>query len=332
MKGASKVLDELDSAIRSLEIQTNPSLQDNEKRKCNCIATRHPLLAAAPNCTNCGKVICVKEGLGPCTFCGTPLLSPTEIQGMIRELREERGREKMNIDRAAHKRADVSKTPAPFANRNGAAIEALTNPSAADKALLHRDRLLGFQAQNAKRTTVHDEAADFDTPEAGQSMWSTPQERALQLKRQQKVLREQEWNAKPEWEKRRQVFSIDLVGGKAVKKMGYVTKEEVFGKDDEEIVETPDDGYNQPLAESSGNKSKSNFSQNPLMGSLIRPVYNAGKGKEKAATDGEERKRKTWRRVQDDMEDNEAVILDGGIYSGDTSERRLGEEEHAVGS
>lgn len=30
------------------------------------------------------------------------------------------------------------------------------------KALEHRDRLLGFQAQNAQRTTVRDEASDFD--------------------------------------------------------------------------------------------------------------------------------------------------------------------------
>ena len=44
-------IDDLDSAIRSLEISTNPKL----RRACNCQAARHPLLAAAPNCLSCGK-------------------------------------------------------------------------------------------------------------------------------------------------------------------------------------------------------------------------------------------------------------------------------------
>ncbi len=96
MHGASTALSDLDAAIRALEMTTNPSqTTDATLRRCNCVAARHPLLASAPNCLNCGKVICVKEGLGPCTFCGTPLLSSVEVQSMIRELRDERGREKM---------------------------------------------------------------------------------------------------------------------------------------------------------------------------------------------------------------------------------------------
>lgn len=96
MHGASTALSDLDDAIRTLEMTTNPSqTTDATLRRCNCVAARHPLLVAAPNCLNCGKVICVKEGLGPCTFCGTPILSSAEVQSMIRELRDERGREKM---------------------------------------------------------------------------------------------------------------------------------------------------------------------------------------------------------------------------------------------
>lgn len=201
MHGASTALSDLDNAIRTLEMTTNPSqTTDAALRRCNCVAARHSLLVAAPNCLSCGKVICVKEGLGPCTFCGTPLLSSMEVQSMLRELRDERGREKMaseyhqmflscyilvqaslaltrmrhdvcshvcmmtnslivQVDRQAHKRAEVSKTPAPFSKPRevpGAVDEAEI------RALEHRDRLLGFQAQNARRTTVRDEAADFD--------------------------------------------------------------------------------------------------------------------------------------------------------------------------
>ncbi len=115
MHGASTALSTLDAAIRSLEISTNSTLLlPAKERACSCMATLHPLLTSAPNCLNCGKIICVKEGLGPCTFCGTPLLSAVEVQGMIRELREERGKEKLLEDNKAHKRADVASVPRPF--------------------------------------------------------------------------------------------------------------------------------------------------------------------------------------------------------------------------
>ncbi|KAL2074020.1 hypothetical protein VTL71DRAFT_7798 [Oculimacula yallundae] len=305
MHGASTVLTELDAAIRSLEISTNSTLMlDSKKRACNCIGSRHPLLTAAPNCLNCGKVICVKEGLGPCTFCGEPLLSAMEVQGMIKELREERGREKMLLDNSTNRRAEISKKPMPFS----APREVAMSPAEA-AAKEHRDRLLGFQAQNAKRTTVRDEAADFETPiTAGVNIWASPAERARTLKKQQKVLAEQEWNARPDYEKRRQVVSIDLVKGKVVKKMAAIEKP-VYDHvpSDEEAEE------DYPLAQVTGNGQKAGaFSRNPLLRGMIKPVYGGGKGKE-----GEEvTKRNTWRRVQDSLEDNEEIILDGGAFGG----------------
>lgn len=251
---------------------------------------------------------------------------------MIRSLKEERGREKMVLDASAHRKADVSRTPAPFsAPRSGGPTpgEAGLGLSAAEvamrKAQEHRDRLLGFQAQNAKRTTVRDEAAEFETPDMGTSAWSSPAERARQLKAQQKVLRELEWNARPEYEKRRQVLSIDLVGGKVVKRMGVVERERerepVSEDDDDDVVDES------VLAETTGNgHGKGTFSHNPLLGTLIKPVYDSGKGKG-VDTSGGERKKKTWRRVQDDYEDNEEIILDGGVYGGrDASDRWLGGE------
>jgi len=353
MHGNSSTINDLDSAIRALEIQTNPSLsstsdKDNAKRRCNCNATRHPLLAAAPNCLNCGKVICVKEGIGPCTFCHRPLLSADDIQGMVRALREERGREKMEANNASQKRPEVSKTPRPFASSTPATSDSEREKERdTDRTLaaakLHRDKLLVYQAQNARRTRIIDEAADFETPTSGQSMWSSPQERAMQLKRQQKVLREQEWNARPEWEKRRVVVSVDLVGGKVVRRMADVERPDGGEEEGEEEIEEKE--------EATGQGSRGTFSRNPLMGGLIRPVWKKsdeekGKGTNRgealsAADGGEEgagserRERNTWRRVQDENDDNEEWILDGGVYGGrpseEVGERRLGAEEHAQG-
>lgn len=336
MHGASTTLNDLDSAIRALELQTNPSLssstpQDAAKRRCNCMATRHPLLEAAPNCLNCGKIVCVREGLGPCTFCAAPLLSAAETQAMLRVLKESRGKERMEANNAAHKRADVSKAPRPFSSPRPAPSSGPTSlsttPATSDvesdgelaRAQAHRDRLLAFQAQNARRTRVHDEAADFETPAAGQSAWATPAERAAQLRRQQKVLRELEWSARPEWEKRRVVASIDLKGGKIVRRMAEVERpESPEGETEEDEVEG--------TGGEAGNRGAGTFSRNPLLGALIRPVAReAGKAKAR------EERGVTWRRVQDDNDDNEQWILDGGAYGGRTEGRVLGAEEHAQG-
>ncbi|KAK8867702.1 C2HC5 finger protein [Apiospora arundinis] len=313
MHGASSALSDLDAAIRALELTTNPTKSSDASRKCNCVAARHPLLAAAPNCLHCGKVICVKEGLGPCTSCGNPLLTSDEVQSMIKELKAERGREKQAVDRDAHRRADVSRTPAPFTKPRENNEDA---SSAEVKAREHRDRLLAFQNQNARRTTVRDEAADFDVTGAmagtGGSMWSSPEERARELKRQQKVLREMEWNAKPEYEKRRQVVSIDLVGGKVVRKMAAM--ERPASPVEEDVVEVVEDMPESNYVTRSLGGGGGAFSKNPLLAGLIRPVFEPeGKGKG-AELEGRKDRKTKWRRVQDNMDDNSDVILNGGAY------------------
>ncbi|KAK3215226.1 hypothetical protein GRF29_19g2629511 [Pseudopithomyces chartarum] len=333
MHGASTALNDLESAIRALEIQTNPTLSagvDSAKRKCNCMATRHPLLDAAPNCMNCGKIICVKEGIGPCTFCGKPLLSSNEIQSMVRVLREERGKEKMAANNAGQRRADVSLAPRPFSTPRST-TPLSSNPSSdveseterLAKAKQHRDKLLAFQAQNARRTHVHDEAADFETTHAGLSQWATPQERAMQLKKQQKALREQEWNARPEYEKRQVVASLNLVGGKIMKKYETKAAERPSTPDSEDDLSEPVEvGGSGGIASGGGA-----FSKNPLLGGLIRPVIKIdGKGKGK---EGE--RRQAWRRVQDDTNDNEQWILDGGLLGGRDDVQEVTQQQEQCG-
>jgi hypothetical protein len=329
MKGKSTALNDLELVIRNLEMETNPTLaptaEENARRKCGCMATRHDLLTAAPNCLNCGKIICVKEGVGPCTFCGTALLGPEELAGMIRVLREENGREKMEAKNQSHRRADVATTPRQFADR--APVTAAAGPAGdkLDAATKQRDKLLAYQAENAKRTRVHDEAADFDVPSAGTNIWDTPQKRAMELKKQQKALREMEWRAKPEWERRKVVASIEIGSGKGkvVRKMVAMDKPEEVDVA-HEYVEEEEDLFKE-VGGQSGAKA-SGLSRNPLLasGGLIRPVAKIqGKGKNRAPGGGSGQT--GWRRVQDDNNDNEKWILDGGIQGG-KEELQTGEE------
>lgn len=267
---------------------------------------------------------------------------------MIRALREERGIEKTSLNNAAHRRAEVSQSPRPFAtpaaNSNREPSTSNSTPTAEttlNLARQHRDNLLTFQRENARRTHIIDEAADFETPTSGLSMWSSPVERAEQLKRQQKVLREQEWNAKPDYEKRQVVMSIDVVGGKVVKRMAQAERPKDREEPKSNVMGNSHTFHDVP----NGDQSNGVFSKNPLLGGLIRPVWkphDKSEGGDEHASGSHEHehepkhkqkslKKNTWRRVQDDKDDNEAWILDGGVYGGRENDWVLAKEEPACG-
>ncbi|PWY83513.1 zf-C2HC5-domain-containing protein [Aspergillus heteromorphus CBS 117.55] len=289
----TNMIHDLTAAISALEMSTNPTL-GGEGRKCSCYASIHPLFEAAPNCLNCGKIICSLEGLQPCSFCGTRLLSDEEIQSMIRELRAERGQEKMRVHNEGVHREDG---PGPG-----------SGSSKLDAAKAHRDKLLQFQANNAKRTRVVDEAADFETPNVASTLWMTPAQRALALKKQQRVQREMDEKARPEWEKKKTIMSLDIKGGRVTRVYQSAGPAETGPSAEEDAEEELADGGSR---ESSGKA----FSHNPLLaaGGLLRPVWKPTDGEQPDA-ERRERKQASWRRVQDDNDDNEQWILDGGLH------------------
>jgi hypothetical protein len=185
--------------------------------------------------------------------------------------------------------------------------------TAAAKARAHRDKLLAFQKENAQRTRVHDEAADFEmTPTPGLTQWMSPVQRAAALKKQQKYLRELDEANKPDWEKKKTVMSMSIKNGKLVRT--YERIKSGTSQEAEEADEAVDENDGQ---DASGSHMGRGLSQNPLLSGrgLIRPIWKApdeGKGKETAREStgrGE-----SWRRVQDDNDDNEQWILDGGIH------------------
>ncbi|EYE93156.1 zf-C2HC5-domain-containing protein [Aspergillus ruber CBS 135680] len=294
-------ISDLTAAIAALEVSTNPSLS-TERRKCTCYASIHPLFDPAPNCLNCGKIICSLEGLQPCSFCGTPLLSNDEVQSIIKELRAERGQEKMRVHNEGVQREGGS-GPAPGPGGSSGQLDA---------AKAHRDRLLNFQAQNARRTRVVDEAADFETPNLASTIWMSPAQRALALKKQQRVLREMEEKARPEWEKKKTIMSLDIKGGRVRKVYHEAPADSGPSKEEEEEAKAEE-----ILAASDGQqrtRQDEAFSHNPLLaaGGLLRPVWKNSSGDKPEAR--KEKKPQTWRRVQDDKDDNEQWILDGGLH------------------
>ena len=292
---------DLTAAIAALEVSTNP--KERKQRKCSCQASLHPLFTPSPNCLSCGKIICALEGLQPCSFCGAELLSSTEIQDMIRELRAERGNEKMRAHNESVRPGGGGPAPVETESRSQN-----VNASNLEVAKAHRDKLLAFQAQNAQRTRIVDEAADFDVPNVSSTQWMSPAQRALALKKQQRILREMEEKAKPEWEKRNVVMSLDIKKGKVVKtfESSPAQPSTPAEEEDEEILDASGDTH--------GLGAGGAFSKNPLLqgAGLVRPVWKPKSGQ--PVQERRREQRQTWRRVQDDNDDNEKWILDGGMH------------------
>lgn len=82
-------IQELDDLLLQLEI-SEEKRNTGDVRVCNCNATRHPLFEMYPNCLNCGKIICSKEGLQPCSFCGKSLISDDDKNEMMNVIEIER--------------------------------------------------------------------------------------------------------------------------------------------------------------------------------------------------------------------------------------------------
>lgn len=85
------------------------------------------------NCLHCGKIACEQEQGGRCSFCGEAITLPISYDEALQQ----------GLDEAT-----------------------LT-------AIAHKDKLLRFDRENAKRTHVHDAQADYYTNDS----WLTPEER-----------------------------------------------------------------------------------------------------------------------------------------------------------
>ncbi|KAG0234463.1 hypothetical protein BGW41_001136 [Actinomortierella wolfii] len=87
---AARPLSELEKAIQAIDRATEQMNASKDRKPCYCLATRHQLNIYAPNCLNCGKIICSLEGPGPCTYCGKPVLSIEQQQEMVLEMKREK--------------------------------------------------------------------------------------------------------------------------------------------------------------------------------------------------------------------------------------------------
>lgn len=284
----------LEDALKELDIKAE---KPGKKRKpCQCQATKHPLLTAAPNCLSCGKIICTAEGVGPCTFCEAPVLSKEQQIALIAEAKKKRSDKKQPQAQPTKQVTAGGGMPA-YASKAGGSM--YTSQYEDDenrlKAEEHKEKLLEFQRTSAQRSTVIDQATDFELPTDQANFWLSPQERALLIKKQQSNLRRVERKGQSS---KRKVMTIDV----QTKQVKMQDVESASSSDEDEPVQmmslskTP---------KQDDNSSAGTYAINPLLKGIERPKF-IGKHTKKAK--GQLRRKE---RVQYDVDD----VMNDYIYS-----------------
>ncbi|KAI8393525.1 putative zinc finger motif, C2HC5-type-domain-containing protein [Radiomyces spectabilis] len=305
----------LEVALKELDIKADT--KQGKRRACQCQATKHPLLTIAPNCLNCGKIICTMEGPGPCTFCGTPVLSKEQQVALIAEAKKKRSEQKQLQHQQQQQRrgkAAPSSAPVRYASKVSGEIIPRRHDSLWDeskeedqrkKAEEHKEKLLEFQRTSAQRSKIIDQATDFVLPTDQYNPWLSPQERALLLKKQQANMKKLATDGRP----KRRVMTID-VNTKQVVVQDADTESSEEEYDEQDTIPTPT-GATDPVAADS---SAGTYANNPLLKGVNAPKFI---GKSKGDTRGRTRRKK---RIQYDDDD----IL-GFQYASSVADDRSGD-------
>ncbi|XP_041765861.1 activating signal cointegrator 1 [Anopheles merus] len=127
------------------------------RHHCDCQAGKHRLVN---NCLHCGRIVCEQEGSGPCLFCGS--LVCTEHEQRL-------------IESASRKGDSLRRT-----------LMEQNRPAGWEEALATRNRLLEYDRNSEKRTTVIDDEADYFKTH---SVWLSDAERK-KLEQLEEELRE----------------------------------------------------------------------------------------------------------------------------------------------
>lgn len=214
---------DIDAAMEKLSV--NPP----GRKECDCMGSKHGLLDMAPNCLNCGKIVCKKEGLGPCLHCNEPLLPNDKVK----EITEILTKQKYAVIATMNKKALVAAGIDPSIKQD---MHAMSESSAVAETNL--ERLLGYQANDSVRTRIIDQVGEVDMPYQGVSQWSTASEQAEQLRQQQKALRRAEAERKMRSGQGKKVLSIDVRGNKVYQSIvDAPIEEQLDDEEDEEGLE-----------------------------------------------------------------------------------------------
>ncbi|KAJ1658435.1 hypothetical protein IWQ61_002323 [Dispira simplex] len=189
LSSSSKHTREISTSTKVQKSKQVPPINQPDRLECWCEATRHDLLS---NCVNCGRIICQREGPGPCLTCGVNVTSK---------------------DQQLRCQNQPFTTPN-TANGKGDPKPGLATVSAAEE---RKNRLLEYDRTSAQRTQVIDQVSSFQIPDSSEVRWMTPQEKVL-AEHQQQLRRRREAELEELQRRGVRMMSLDLEQGQVTQR------------------------------------------------------------------------------------------------------------------
>lgn len=129
---------------------------ENARRICDCEATKHPLVN---NCINCGRIVCLSEGPGPCFFCDQMVCYNNEPLAPVMTAAQQ----------------PSNKEPSDSKHQKKSSSKGIYQPeSGCLETLKLRDKLLEYDKDSASRTSVIDDECDYYQ---ANNLWLTKEQR-----------------------------------------------------------------------------------------------------------------------------------------------------------
>ncbi|KAJ2665945.1 hypothetical protein IW148_001303 [Coemansia sp. RSA 1199] len=141
--------------------------------KCECQASEHTLIT---NCLECGRIVCDKEGPGPCMCCGNNVDGPDQqleqhMQNQAQSAASDGAHVELSDDEYMALALQALKI-----DKQTASAQSLREAESWVQATKRKERLLRFDRTAAQRTRLIDQSSDFD-PNAIDK-WMSPEEKA----------------------------------------------------------------------------------------------------------------------------------------------------------
>jgi len=157
--------------LYSAEGQARSSVRLPGRHPCECLGQKHSLVN---NCTECGRIVCMQEGSGPCFFCGALVCTKEEQEILARNSKKSQKLYQKLLTQAIE-------------SDTGAKAETSTADEGLQKAIAHKNRLIEYDKSGVRRTKVIDDECDYFASDTNR--WLSKKERDA-LRKKEDELRE----------------------------------------------------------------------------------------------------------------------------------------------
>ena len=178
--------------LYSAEGQARSSVRLPGRHPCECLGQKHSLVN---NCTECGRIVCMQEGSGPCFFCGALVCTKEEQEILARNSKKSQKLYQKLLMQTIESDTGANE-------RTSAVDEGL------QKAIAHKNRLIEYDKSGVRRTKVIDDECDYFASDTNR--WLSKKERDA-LRKKEDELREKRHGSRREIK-----VTLDFAGRKVI--------------------------------------------------------------------------------------------------------------------